>query len=208
MAVDLPRIVSFDWPVPAGQPGHTCLLAIMTSADDPIATTELSVPALVPGNKKCGLKNLTIVDPPPAVGPRIAAILLYLWRQKNVGVYELAVNGQIGSIVAAAVLSRRMAALAKKQGALVVKLTAAQKAEVDKLVRLRPALAKTLETRFAYRPPKGSTWLRSLTIDPKTPQPMILLVSEKARRGTCSIVQKAENGAVLGGFTIQALGRK
>jgi photosystem II stability/assembly factor-like uncharacterized protein len=62
-----PEIVSWDWTVPLGAATHSCLLAVVTSADDPITTTELNVDQLVNSEKRVGLKNLHVVN---SAGPR------------------------------------------------------------------------------------------------------------------------------------------
>jgi photosystem II stability/assembly factor-like uncharacterized protein len=62
-----PVVVSWDWSIPAGATTHSCLLAVMSSPDDPITTTQTNVDALVRAEKRVALKNLHVIN---AAGPR------------------------------------------------------------------------------------------------------------------------------------------
>jgi hypothetical protein len=63
-----PAILEWDWTTPSSAAQHTCLLVVMDSPSDPIpaANKSLNVGVMVPNEKRAGLKNLHIVDPPPA----------------------------------------------------------------------------------------------------------------------------------------------
>jgi photosystem II stability/assembly factor-like uncharacterized protein len=62
-----PTVLEWDWTTPVTAAQHTCLLVVMDSPSDPIpaANKSLNVGVLVPNEKRVGLKNLHIVDPPP-----------------------------------------------------------------------------------------------------------------------------------------------
>jgi hypothetical protein len=57
-----PVIVSWDWTVPAGANTHSCLLAVVSSPDDPIASTATDIGTLVLSEKRVCLKNLHVVN--------------------------------------------------------------------------------------------------------------------------------------------------
>lgn len=59
-----PVIVSWDWPVPVAANTHSCLLAVASSADDPLTTTETNVNVLVGAEKRVCLKNLHVINGP------------------------------------------------------------------------------------------------------------------------------------------------
>ena len=61
-----PVIVAWDFTVPVGSATHSCMLAVVSSSEDPITTTEVSVPALVPAEKRVALKNLHVINAPPS----------------------------------------------------------------------------------------------------------------------------------------------
>ena len=61
-----PVIVSWDWTVPATAATHSCLLAVVSSADDPITTALTDVNVLVDTEKHVCLKNLHVIGPSPA----------------------------------------------------------------------------------------------------------------------------------------------
>ena len=63
---ELPEVVGFNWNVPMSAADHSCLLAIVESADDPLdpnirATNELRPWVLIPQNRQISLRNLHIV---------------------------------------------------------------------------------------------------------------------------------------------------
>jgi hypothetical protein len=62
-----PTILEWDWATPATAAQHTCLLVVMDSPSDPIpaGNKSLNIGVLVPNEKRVGLKNLHVVDPPP-----------------------------------------------------------------------------------------------------------------------------------------------
>jgi len=62
-----PLIVSWDWTVPMSAHTHSCLLAVVSSADDPITTPETNVNLLVNSEKRVCLKNLHVIN---SAGPR------------------------------------------------------------------------------------------------------------------------------------------
>jgi photosystem II stability/assembly factor-like uncharacterized protein len=63
-----PAILEWDWNTPLTAATHTCLLAVMDSASNPIpaANKVFGIGALVSNEKRVGLKNLHIVNIPPA----------------------------------------------------------------------------------------------------------------------------------------------
>lgn len=68
---DLPEVARFNWSVPMGQSGHSCMLVIVESLDDPIdasirMTNETNVNTLVPNHRHVSLRNLHVIDASPA----------------------------------------------------------------------------------------------------------------------------------------------
>ena len=61
-----PVIVHWDFDVPVTAATHSCLMAVISSSEDPITTTETNVNLLVPNEKRVGLKNLHVIDAPPS----------------------------------------------------------------------------------------------------------------------------------------------
>ena len=55
-------IVSWDWNIPSGANTHSCLLAVVSSNDDPLITPETNVNNLVTSEKRVCLKNLHVID--------------------------------------------------------------------------------------------------------------------------------------------------
>jgi hypothetical protein len=57
-----PQIVRFDWSVPATAAADTCLLAVITAANDALTTSELDVERLVGDDRRCGLRHVRVSD--------------------------------------------------------------------------------------------------------------------------------------------------
>lgn len=57
-----PVIVSWDYTVPSTAATHTCCLAVISSAQDPMTNTEVNIGLLMPNEKRVCLKNLHVVN--------------------------------------------------------------------------------------------------------------------------------------------------
>ena len=72
-----PEVLEWDWTPPAAASQHSCMLVVVDSFEDPIppANRVFDVAALVTTEKRVGLKNLHVVDAPPA--PSWLALRIY-----------------------------------------------------------------------------------------------------------------------------------
>jgi photosystem II stability/assembly factor-like uncharacterized protein len=197
------QIVGFAWAVPASAPAAISLLAVISADNDSIDTTELVVASLVQNSKKCGLKNLTVVNPPPSGGPPLRAVHLNLRGSTRGGKSALGPGRPAGAMIRGIVLSRRLSRLAKRAGLEQVALDEEERAELARLFLETPSLRSELDAQSAYRSTHGGAWLKSLTLDPEKPEPIVVLVAANPRAGTCSLVQWDENDTVVGGWTLQ-----
>lgn len=59
-----PVIVSWDYSVPSTAATHSCLLAVVSSSEDPMTNSQTNVDQLVPGEKRVCLKNLHVIGGP------------------------------------------------------------------------------------------------------------------------------------------------
>lgn len=197
------EIVGFEWAVPGTSASSMALLAIISADNDSIQTTELNIQQLVTNNKKCGLRNLTVVNPSPVVGPAVKAVQLDLFRSGDAKTFSLEADQNGASLLRSIVLSKRLSKLAKKSKLKKIKLDNDDKMELARMVESSPALKKQLDLKSAYAPRKG-VWLESFKLDHKKPEPIVLLVKPKPRAGYGSVIQKSGDGTVVGGFTLQA----
>lgn len=197
------RIVAFEWTVPASAPTYISMLAVITADNDPLPASELNIARLVTGNKKCGLKNMVVVNPSPSVGPPVAAISLDVGRAGAAAKFSLGADGGAQSVIRGLVLSKRLSALAKKAGLKEVELTAADKDEVTKLIDESPSLKKGLDTTRAFAPREG-VWLADVETQGKGPESIMALINPDRGRQNASIIMWADDGTVVGGFTLQA----
>jgi len=70
-----PVIVTWDFTVPQTTATHSCLLAVVSSPDDPITNAQTDVNVLVDTEKRVCLKNLHVIDAQgPAPGPTLVTI--------------------------------------------------------------------------------------------------------------------------------------
>jgi hypothetical protein len=197
------QIVGFEWTVPATAPNSISPLAIITADNDSISTSELNIAALVTNNKKCGLKNMLVVNPAPSVGPPVRALSLSVGRAGTATKYSLGVDSGAASMIRGFVLSKRLSAMAKKAKLRRIKLDNEDKDELTKLMEATPSLKKQLDAKVAYAAPEG-VWLEDIQLKNKTGEPLIVFVNPKLRNRHGSIIQWVDDGSAACGFTLQA----
>jgi photosystem II stability/assembly factor-like uncharacterized protein len=196
-------IVGFEWPVPSGVGTAVSLLALVSGDNDTIATTERRIAELVPGNSKCALRNVAVVNPSPLVGPVARAMLLNVWPAGAGERQSLGVDRNGGRLLRAVLLSKRLAKLAKRARAAAVRLTTPEAEAVAQLLHERPDLKGKLDTRTAYRvPAKEGSWL-TFPPSPDEPEPVVLLVNLKRGGGAGSVVVRDDQDRLAGGITLQ-----
>jgi hypothetical protein len=77
-----PKVLRWDWNVPPSAAAHTCMLAVVTSAEDPVVRSDAVLAdrqlwVLVPNDKHVGLRNLHVITgPAPPAG---MAAPLFAW---------------------------------------------------------------------------------------------------------------------------------
>jgi len=198
------QIVSFDWPVAATVAANVALFAIISADNDSLATTELNVATLVQNNKKCGLKNVTVVNPSPMVASTVRVLPIEVQQMDGGKTFSLEADKGASDIVRGVVLSKRLSKLAQKARLKRIKLSAADKEEVNRLVAIKSSLKGQLDVQVAYGIRPGM-WLEEISLDEKQPETLVALINPKSRHGHGSIVQKAADGTILGGVTVKAL---
>jgi hypothetical protein len=206
-----PAVVGFNWAVPAGQAAHTCLLAVISAQNDSIATTELNVGTLVPGQQKCALKNLTVVNPLAVADPFVQ---LNVWRRLERDQYRIGTD-PAGSEPKALILGRRLAAHAAAAGTDAAaaageqvplrrrKVTAKERTALDKFLRDQKHIKpEEFDLENVFVPSRGAL----LVIPPgKVDQPdrLIVVLDEKMSAGRFALVQWDERGVPVGGYTFE-----
>jgi hypothetical protein len=201
------EIVSFDWTVSGSVPSAVSLLAIISADNDSIASTELNIAALVTGEKKCGLSNMTVLNPPPVVGPPVRSIHLDVGGSSSAPTTALEMDRASASMIRAVVLSKRLSRIAKKSRLKSVRLRADEKEELARLFQTDPGLRRRLDMERAYRPQPGSI-LKDIQLKKGSTEPVVLLLDPKPRRRYGSIVQRTSDGTVVGGYTLQTISNR
>ena len=199
------KIAAFEWAVPANAAAHTCLLAIITADNDDLSTTERNIAALVTGQKKCGLKNLTVVDPAPSSGPRQRVVKVNLWPTAKTRDFGLTADAGGLSLVRGILLSKKLADLAQTAGLKKVTLDEAERVQFDQLCEEDEWVRQTVDATRAFIPPKTGPWLAALKLPEKKPESLVLLLNTKSTATAGSILQTSPDGKqVLGGYTFTA----
>lgn len=108
------------------------------------------------------------------------------------------------SMIRGIVLSKRLSALAKKARLKSVRLRTEDKDELAKLTAGGRRLKRQLDTTRAYRPQAGA-WLENIRLKANGVEPIVMLVDPQPRKRYGSIIQRADDGTVVGGFTLQAV---
>jgi photosystem II stability/assembly factor-like uncharacterized protein len=199
------QVVGFLWNVPATAANHTCLLAITTADNDTLATTALNIPTLVTGQKKCGLKNLTVVNPSPSIGPQVLGIKLNLWATKEGGgIYGIGCDRKGAKMIRGLILSKELAKLAKASDLKTVEPAQFDNAEIARLVEQHPKLRDTHDLKTAFISTQAGQWLGGLQLSAKQPEEIVVLLDPKPRPGRWSLLQFDKEGKVVGGFTFQS----
>ena len=195
--VGAPQIVTFNWTVPANAATHTCLLAIISAGNDAISTSQMNIGALVPSERRCGLKNLHIID---ALAPS-GAVKVNLWAGDKAAQYAVMIDGGGASTLAGVVLSKRLAEVALRAELAKVKLDDTAQTKLRELVKAHPGLELNMEQGFAV--PRDGVFLKGVELQPDRPEPLALLIRDDAPAGMTSVFQVDERGTVVGGFTVE-----
>jgi photosystem II stability/assembly factor-like uncharacterized protein len=199
-----PAVVGFEWTVPSTAADHSCLLAIVSADNDLIATTELNIGSLVLNNRRCGLKNLAVVNPPPSIGAPLRALRLMLWPSGEWRSYSLGADRGGARFARGIVLSKHLSELAREAQLTEMEITEDEQADLERLIKDFPDLKEQLDFGAAYKVSGRTVWLKSFELQKATPEPLVVLVNPKVKRGYGSLVQRAEDGTVVGGFTLAA----
>ena len=160
---DQPQVVYFDWTVPMNAATHTCVMALVESADDRIPSTirgqKFAPWEFVPQTHQIGLRNLHVVDGPLA--SQLALMVRSGYRNYAAGL------GAQRLLISRAQLDKR-----DSIGVLLPKISGLTLVNVDSIkARLTPderaqAAVLGLDTTVVYRvrPPGGR--IEGLSVPP------------------------------------------
>lgn len=204
LAAGSSQIVGFEWPVPDVSANSFTLLSILSADNDVIDTNELSVAQLVTRSKKCGLRNVVIINPSPGNGPVLRSAELDLTAIGESHKFSLLAAQTAPNLLRAVVLSRRLARLATREKLKTVALTTEDKLEIARVLQSNPSLQTQLQTKSAFQVSSGALFER-LQISDDSPEPMLFLINPNVQSGLSSIMQVTEDGQVVGGHTFQAV---
>ena len=95
-----PEVLEWDWSTPVTAADHTCVLAVMECAGDPIPQVSkvFDINALVRNEKHVGLKNLHVVNVPPRA-TRWASVALYPGGRRTSTIRVLPANDRGWTLV-------------------------------------------------------------------------------------------------------------
>lgn len=199
------EIVAFEWRVPATAPNQVALLALISADNDSLVTTETSVATLVTTQKKCGLKNITVVNPASQAGPPVMAVPLQVRAAGPLspGTLALEIDRGGAAMLRGIVLGKRFAKAAKKAKWKEVKLTAEDKVELARVIADNPQLKKDLHLTSAFAAKKGPL-VDSFELPEGESEPLVLLVRPDPGPRYGSLIQTDGQGNLMGGITLAA----
>ena len=195
----IPTVFSWTWTPPGVAAAHSCLLVVCDCAQDPTppAGKVFGIGALVSSERRVGLKNLHVVDPPPADQGGDLVVFPFAVRAERAGdvlrILPRRLSGwSIGLILPAALDTP--------------KIIAGRRVRISK--RLFREIARHTHPRFASKARMLKFESRDLPaeISPlgaskKAGQAFLVLGrGTRAARGSISIVQERD-GKVIGGNT-------
>jgi hypothetical protein len=108
-------------------------------------------------------------------------------------------------MVRGVLLSKRLAALARQAKIEQVKLSTEDRAQIVSLQKRFPWLRDTLDVAAAYRIRKAGAWLTRIDLATQTPEPVVVLIEPQPKGGTWNLIQWAEDGTAVGGFSLLGL---
>jgi len=129
-----PKVASWNWTVPSlsnGQPAHVCIMAFVSSADNPLTESQFDVDAITSRNPLVGQKNLHIGPPIFLFGPALNEYIEFNNPHPEPGIFDLvfdfrslpkglAVNLQFTALHTSLPLQRALTGVASsKRGTLV-----------------------------------------------------------------------------------------
>jgi len=197
------EIIGFEWAVPATAADAIALLSIISADNDSLDSTELNVANLVRGNKKCGLRNVTVVNPSASAGPPIPAVPLNIFATGGSPKFSLHADATGARILHGLVFSKRLAKIARKAGLKTVKLSAEHKDQLARLLNGSPSLKKSLDMTVAFAPREGAL-LEGFALAANQTEQVVALIDSDAPAGYGSIFQTDAAGELVGGITLQA----
>ena len=204
VAAGASKIIGFEWDVPADAPNTLSLLAMVNADNDPLPSGELDISSLITGNKKCGLRSVTIVNPSPANGPVLRAVQLDLRGTKEDALFSVVATQTTPHILRAVMLSKRLSKLAQSRKLKRARLSSVDHVELAKLFESNKSLKRELDSESVYAAPTGAL-LEQVKLSNDQNEPMIFFMNPKATSGVASIMQVTEAGKVVGGHTFQVI---
>jgi len=138
----------------------------------------------------------------------------------------LAAEGWVAGVTAGLVLPRGLGRLAAEGGLVAGRVAEAWRPELVALVREEPGLAGRLDLATAFAPPapppgaadparpapRGGggggleLWLRGMELDPRRPEPVLLLLRTPPPAGRGCLLLLDADGGLLGGHTFRVAG--
>jgi hypothetical protein len=190
-----PEVLEWDWTPPASAATHSCLLVVVDSSADPIpaAAKVFDVGNLVRHEKSVGLKNLHVIDAPPA--PYWFNLRIYARARDHLRLAPGPAGWAIGVLLPAAIAARIKATGLKK--------TAPTKAQLAALERFLGRKPKAAESKgfFTVSDLRRGATIENLPAAGKSfPLLIVCQPRQGARQGAMTVLQH-RGKRVVGGNT-------
>lgn len=199
-----PEILEWDWTPPITAGPHSCLLIVVDCPGDPIppANKVFDIGTLVTQEKRVGLKNLHVIDPPP--GPYWSELIIYglAAGRDTIRFQRVPAGWSIGLLFPEKIIDRL-----ELQG---LKRATMNKTQAKSLTASlgRELTAAESENFYAVTDPERGAEIGKIpTLKGGFPLRLMWQANETARAGSFHLIQMAGN-SILGGNTFVLRARK
>jgi photosystem II stability/assembly factor-like uncharacterized protein len=192
-----PEILEWDWTLPVAQATHSCLFMVVDCASDPIpaANKIFNVNTLVRQEKRVGLKNLHIINAPPA--PFWTELTIYgLAEGRDV----LRLNGLPGGWLIGLLFPQKVADRLKVDRLKQATMTTAQLKALTAYLHREPTKTEVTAFYSLTDVGRGAEISNIPTIKDGFPLRLVVQANDTAQSGTVHLLQMAGE-TILGGNT-------
>lgn len=191
-----PEILEWDWVPPVSAASHSCLLIVVDSASDPIPAAHkvFSIGALVPQEKRVGLKNLHVIDAPP--GPYWSSVTVF---GQTDGRDILRLRGTAGWSVGL-LLPEQLADRFKIDGLRQAAMTQEHAKTLEMFLRRRVTATEAKQFYVVAEPERGAVIAGVPSLKEGFPLLLAFQATEKAQDDKIHLIQTAGE-AIVGGNT-------
>jgi photosystem II stability/assembly factor-like uncharacterized protein len=199
-----PEILEWDWVPPVSAASHSCLLIVVDSASDPIPAAHkvFSIGALVPQEKRVGLKNLHVIDAPP--GPFWSSVVVF---GQGDGRDVLRLRGAAGWSVGL-LFPEKLADRLKSEGLRQTAMTQAHAKALETFLRRKVTASEAKQFYAIAEPGRGAVIAGVPSLKEGFPLLLSYQATEKAQDDKLHLIQTVGEAVVGGNTFVLRVGKR